>query len=370
MQGNKRRLRIVLLRFGSPYGPDGVNNSIYILAEAFMKLGHEPVILGGFGMHPGEDMLTNVFDVEKVPNITTLSEKEPHFRALLWLNWFKKGSKIINELAPDIIIANGIIPVPRTGFKILYIYDIPPTLRQRILGIFLIKKYDAIIFISSFIKKSFTKSRKVRDKKCGVIPLPIDPSRYKIRRFEEREHAILFVNGRKRRNLSLALKIFSNISRHDSDVVLYIVGRKNIPLGNYPRDRVIATGFIDRRALRELYSKVKLLLIPSDYEGFGYPVLEAFASGTPVVGSNAIPPELLINGYNGFRIKHFKPEPYIEAIFKLLSDEELWIKMHKNALRTSNKYNGENIAIKFIELYRSALGLREKNKHLASHTFD
>lgn len=52
------------------------------------------------------------------------------------------------------------------------------------------------------------------------------------------------------------------------------------------RQDIILTGFVPDRALAELYSHAIGLVYPSEYEGFGLPVLEAFACGCPVVCSN------------------------------------------------------------------------------------
>jgi len=344
-------LRILILRLGSPYQLDGVNNSIYILAETFMMLKHEPIVIGGFGDYPSKNSLTRVFDVKEVPNIVTLSKGKPHVRLLLWLHWLRNGGKIIKNFNPDIIITAGVIPIPKIGFRILYTYDVPKIFWQKILGKALLNKYNAYVFISSIVKKSFLASYGISDDRCSIIPLPIEVSRYKIRSYSEREHAILFVDNRRRRNLLFALEIFNQISKYDKDVMLYIVGIKDLFFENFPRDRVVCLGLISRKALRELYSKVKLLLIPSSYEGFGYPVLEAFATGTPVVGSSSIPSELLIDGYNGFRIKSFELKPYVKAVLKLLGDDRLWIKLHKNAIKTASRYDAKSIALQFIELY-------------------
>ncbi|MBO9309655.1 MAG: glycosyltransferase family 4 protein, partial [Chloroflexi bacterium] len=51
-------------------------------------------------------------------------------------------------------------------------------------------------------------------------------------------------------------------------------------------ERVILTGFADEADLPALYSGAACLAFPSLYEGFGLPVLEGMACGTPVLTSN------------------------------------------------------------------------------------
>jgi len=339
-----------MLRFGCPYSPDGVNNSIYILAVAFLKLGHEPIVIGGFTTDASrKERLYEAFDVEKVPEVQVLAKSSN--RLVLWMAWFKKSTKLIRDLEPDIVISNGVIPVPEVGFRILRIHDVPKFLHQKLVTRWLLRKYHYYVFSSSIIENEFLTNFRVAKDKCLIIPLPINLALYRVRPLNEREHAILFVDGRERRNLRFALEVFKQVCQYDGDIVMYLVGTREIPSGDWPRDRVIPLGFVGRKELRELYSRVKLLLIPSSYEGFGYPVLEAFASGTPVVGSDAIPSELLIDNFNGFRIHGFKAKVYVDAVLKLLRDEVLWTEMSRNALETARRHDATAIARKYLELY-------------------
>jgi len=338
-----------MLRFGNPYSLDGVNNSIYILAEAFIKLGHEPMVIGGFTDDTGKERLRKVFDVEKVPEVQALTKSSN--RLALWTAWLRNGTKLIIDLEPDIVISNGVIPVPNVGFRILRIHDVPESLHQRLATKWLLGRYHYCVFSSSIIRDRFLVHFRTNKDKCLVIPLPINLVLYRVRPLSGREHAILFVDGRGRRNLRFALEVFKHVYQYDSDVVMYVVGVKEISSRDWPRSRVIPLGFIGRRELRELYSRVRLLLIPSTYEGFGYPVLEAFASGTPVVGSDAIPPELLVNSFNGFRVHSFKAKVYANAVLKLLGDNVLWTEMSLNALETVRRHDAIIIARKYLELY-------------------
>ena len=88
---------ILLLRFSCPYAFDGVNNSIFILAEAFSELGHRAVVLGGTRFQDIDTSnLRSVFDVDVVPEVRVI-EKRRVSCLKLWLKWFKDGARIIKD---------------------------------------------------------------------------------------------------------------------------------------------------------------------------------------------------------------------------------------------------------------------------------
>jgi glycosyltransferase involved in cell wall biosynthesis len=79
---------------------------------------------------------------------------------------------------------------------------------------------------------------------------------------------------------------------------------------------------------------------PSYYEAFHYGTLEAFAAGTPVVGSEAIPKQLLVDSFNGYRMS--SPGEYRELArrcVELISCPEKWRNFSRNARATALKYD-------------------------------
>jgi len=95
-----------------------------------------------------------------------------------------------------------------------------------------------------------------------------------------------------RKNYARLMQAFAALPPRWADLKLVIVGGRgwlDAPIyecARAMRERVILTGFADEADLPALYSGAACLAFPSLYEGFGLPVLEGMACGTPVLTSN------------------------------------------------------------------------------------
>jgi glycosyltransferase involved in cell wall biosynthesis len=89
-------------------------------------------------------------------------------------------------------------------------------------------------------------------------------------------------------------------------------------------DRLNLVGRVSTEALVELYRRATLVAVPSRYEGFGLPAVEAMACGTPVVAcrSGALP-EVLDVGGGGILVERDDPKSLAEGIRRLLGDPAL-----------------------------------------------
>ncbi len=107
---------------------------------------------------------------------------------------------------------------------------------------------------------------------------------------------ILCVGSHAYKNLPGAIRAFSRARKKmEKRLLLAITGNKAAVTSDIRtairkeglEDEVIFTDFVPDGEMKLFYRAAEMLLFPSFYEGFGLPVLEAFASGTPVVASNA-----------------------------------------------------------------------------------
>nr|HID13042.1 glycosyltransferase family 1 protein [Anaerolineae bacterium] len=103
-----------------------------------------------------------------------------------------------------------------------------------------------------------------------------------------------------------------------------------------------------------LYSAARVLAMPSFYEGFGLPALEAMACGTPVVVSNrGSLPEVV--GEAGMQVNPEEPEAIAEGLAAVLGDPDLWARLREAGLARVARFTWEETARKTLATYRKVL---------------
>lgn len=195
-----------------------------------------------------------------------------------------------------------------------------------------LKKARLIIAISNHTKKDVVKYANINPDKVVVVHNGIDPdflpkTNAPLGRFKLPEKFILNVGGIDwRKNVNVMLNSFAVLSKTYPDIHLVLTGQiKNDPL--YPRfqrmlkersleNRVTMTGFVTREELATLYSRALLFFYPSEYEGFGLPVLEAMLCGAPVISTNrsSIPE---VAGNAACLLDPDEPDSFSEALVRI-----------------------------------------------------
>jgi glycosyltransferase involved in cell wall biosynthesis len=126
--------------------------------------------------------------------------------------------------------------------------------------------------------------------------------------------------------------------------------------------RVIFLGELNRKNLYKEYLKSDLVILPSKYECFSSVLLEAMATGVPIIASD-IPGtrNVIKNGHNGLLVKP-TPEKIAEAIDKLIKNPKLREKLARNGLKEVKKYSWDKIVEQTERVYEEVL--REHSKKL------
>jgi glycosyltransferase involved in cell wall biosynthesis len=120
-------------------------------------------------------------------------------------------------------------------------------------------------------------------------------------------------------------------------------------------DAVVVLGPVSEGRLQALYRGATALVYPSLYEGFGLPVLEAMAVGTPVIASRAASmPEVL--GDAGILLDPLDAEAWAAAIVKVANDEHARDRMRHAGRARAAGFTWERTAQRTLGVYRQVLG--------------
>jgi glycosyltransferase involved in cell wall biosynthesis len=123
------------------------------------------------------------------------------------------------------------------------------------------------------------------------------------------------------------------------------------------QDRVHFPGFVPGSEQALWYSAAEIFAFPSLYEGFGLPLLEAMACGTPVVASNSASlPEVVGNA--GLIVEPSAVGQLAAALRQLIEEPDLRANLRTAGLERASTFSWRRTAEATVQLYHEALGTR------------
>jgi len=182
------------------------------------------------------------------------------------------------------------------------------------------------------------------------------------------EPYVLYMGGFDvRKNVTALLHAWTYVSKGLGDT-LHLVLAGNLPKTDSPffpdplkiarkldiTDYIVTPGWIEEVDKPLLYGAARVFVYPSRYEGFGLPVLEAMACGTPVVTSNTSSlPELV--GAHAFQIDPDDTRHLASPIIALTIQEETHNDMANRGYQQALKFTWEKTAAQTLQAYRDVL---------------
>lgn len=157
------------------------------------------------------------------------------------------------------------------------------------------------------------------------------------------------------KGIEFALSSFKKLEHTNFE--FYVAGR-----GDRDYEKKINKRFSDSRFFflgftepSKFFPKIDVLIMPSLlHESFGRSIIEAFAHGVPVVGSNRGGiPQLIEDGITGYIFEPDKADSLLSILDKLINNPDLIINLKKNALIKSNYFLPEKIATQYLTIYNS-----------------
>jgi glycosyltransferase involved in cell wall biosynthesis len=169
----------------------------------------------------------------------------------------------------------------------------------------------------------------------------------------ERDYVLWTGTVEPRKNLPGLLRAWEQL---DTNADLVLVGPKgwNEDLEKHigaARDRVKVLGFLPQRDLAPIYAGATVFCYPSFTEGFGLPVLEAMAQGTPVVTSSGTSTQEIAEGA-GLLVDPNDPASIAEAIGRVLNDGELGARLAQKGRERAETYSWAKAATTTLAVYR------------------
>lgn len=232
-----------------------------------------------------------------------------------------------------------------------------------------IRWLDAIITDSQQSRADIAHHLSVPLEKINVIPLAAHP-RYRpleqaamqpaLARQQIAFPYILSVGAlTARKNLPRLLEAFAQLRAWSPTWKLVVVGArtwKYSPIFDTVQrlgleEALHFTGFVPEEDLPALYNGADLFIFPSLYEGFGLPVLEAMACGTPVITSNvASLPE--VAGDAAILIDPYKSDAIAAAMHRVLSDSTLAADLRERGMARASQFSWEHTARATLAVYQ------------------
>ena len=370
------KLRIGVTRREYVTDLDGVNRFMFTLADGLSSLGHDVHVLSYSFRDVSRSELSayakNFFDFEG--SIYTLTHEAATLNwPKLALTWLVAGSKLIDRLELDAVIVNGIVPLKTKAVKIAVNHGIfagefaraGSLRRQMYLHIArnLYKHCADICFCdSSQLQGEF---KKLIGADSVVVPLPVKLQLFRSEPLHKRDSTVVHIGTRANKNAELSIRSIEILTeKMNVDAKLVIVG-SSTPyveelMSRYKHLVPKHLEFLgprplfgpDNKTIPDLLAHSRAFVLPSKREGLPYSILEAFASGLPVVVSNAVPSEMVPEGSNGFRVHDFDPNLYAERLASLLTNDILWQNVSGNALNTSSDYDYIKIAKYYESVFK------------------
>ena len=274
-----------------------------------------------------------------------------------------KVEKLIGKI--DVFHSSDWAQPPTNAFKITTVHDLAP-LRfpkltdPRIVAVhsrrlyWVVREADRIIVPSKSTKKDLIEIGG-KEEKIIVIPEAVGEvfkpeNEEKIRAVKTRYRIsgdyIMTVGYGGRKNTKRLIEAYQKTKRKNLKLVI-VGGLKK----NSLERGIIYTGYVSDSDLASLYSGAKGLVYPSLYEGFGLPILQAFACECPVVTSNtSCFPEMA--GEAAVLVNPEDVSSIVEGIEEILKRPREWIKKGEKRVK---EFSWEKTASTTLKVYKESL---------------
>jgi 1,4-alpha-glucan branching enzyme len=222
-----------------------------------------------------------------------------------------------------------------------------------------------LVVNSAFMKNNVSNFYGINPDKIAIIPNGVNLEKFNNSHGQKKDlegdPSILFLGlVSKLKGVDVLIEAVAKLRFDLPDLKLHIVGHgddiresllqliKRLHLENF----VIFHGAADPATTPAYYKSADIFVHPSRYEGFGITILEAMASGIPIVASSIGSfTEILVNGQTALLFRREDPDDLAKALLSLAQDSALKKRLSQNGLTEVQNYSWQKISKKYVVLY-------------------
>ncbi|MFN8377213.1 MAG: glycosyltransferase family 1 protein [Anaerolineae bacterium] len=233
-------------------------------------------------------------------------------------------------------------------------------------------RVSQVVTVSECSRRDIARYLKVPRDRITAIPLAANPAFTpapqadidRVRRaYSLPDPYVLYLGSvEARKNIQRVFEAIAIMSAQDITVNLVVTGEMKWQYAgildaldqHHIRDRVRFTGYIPEADLPALYTGARAFVFPSLYEGFGLPVLEAMACGTPVITSNtASLPE--VAGDAALLVNPLDAQSLASGLERVIADDLLHDSLSAAGLERARQFSWDQTARQTQLIYQNVL---------------
>ena len=220
------------------------------------------------------------------------------------------------------------------------------------IGIYSLRYSDFLVVISEATKKEVLTYLKFDERRLTIIPDPVDPSfTYTHHTFNKDCPVVLHIGTHWRKNIEGTAKALER-----KKYLLRIIGELSNEqlncLKDCKTDYSQVSNLTNQEVLEE-YKNCDVVSFPSFYEGFGMPIIEAQATGRPVLTSD-IAPMNEVAGTGSVLVDPYSIESIVDGYEYIFTHYD---EVVAAGLKNAKRFNSKVIADSYLSLYNSLISL-------------
>ena len=235
------------------------------------------------------------------------------------------------------------------------------------------KTSDALIAVSGYVKDDVVRHYRILPDRVFVAYNAVDRDKFfrrgkedvevVRRRYNLPESFIFYpASSLPHKNHKRLLEAFKKVKEEVQDIKLVLTGTRDYGYEVIEKsikefgldDDVLFLGWLSHDDVPLIYNAANVLVFPSLHEGFGMPVIEAMASGVPVICSG-IPPLKEITDSAAIFVDPFDPRDIARGILSVLTDNKLRERLIEDGLERAGMFTWEKTALSTLSVINSCI---------------